>query len=233
MTVFLGFEGRSAPAIRCDRCGKMVPIPLGPFHDRCSGEAYMEYLAMRDVSEKGWLDQPVRTDEQVVNEFNEELWSRRGPHPAFEKALKQIGFEANGMYMRTVCAECREAEKEHWNDRLNLDNLLIRNGVPIVWPWPEDDVPEPMPYQIFETEESYMRRREKRKALREQGRDPDRTPRYVLVASSSYNTSNEPLSDDWEESVKMAEDSRAAQLDYNLSIADTEKMVRIPRREWR
>ena len=249
MTVLPEFCGRltpmaetptTAPLVRCDRCGKEEHIPSGPFYDKCNMHWYKEYLVRRNASEEGWLDQPALTDEYIINEFNMELWSHGDPHPMLKEALKPLGFVMDGRFKRTVCKECAEAEGLRWQMYALYDGVL--DGallMPIVWPWPEDDVPEPMDYQIFpETWESYTERKAKRKALKEQGKDPDRTPRYRLVYEGgsphfgSRNLRCKPLSDDWKESVGMAEGFGPFRLGSVCFIADMAEMKRVPREEW-
>ncbi len=250
MTVLPEFGGRVtpmvetlatvSPVVRCDRCGKEVCIPLGPFYDKCNMHWYKEHLVRRNASEEGWLDQPALTDEYIINEFNKELWSHGDPHPMLREALEPLGFDMDGFHKRTVCSGCREALKPKWERYYNIQELLgLRLAYPIVWPWPEDDVPEPMDYQRgVESMESYMKRRTERRALKEQGKDPDLTPRYRLVYEAdcphfmSCNLRCKELSDDWKESVEMAEAFGPFRLRSVCFIADMVEMKRIPREEW-
>lgn len=234
------FRRYPAPLVRCDRCGRTVELPQGPLADACNMDQYRIYLSSRNASEKEWLDMPPLTPDYVVSEFNEELWSHGDPRPMLREALEPLGFSMDGRFRRTVCKECAEAESLRWQMYALygecLDGALL---MPIVWPWPEDDVPEPMDYQRgAESMESYMRRRTERRALKEQGKDPDRTPRYRLVYEDdrphfgSRNLRCKPLSDDWKESVGMAEGFGPFRLRSVCFIADMAELKRIPREEW-
>ncbi len=228
------------PMVRCDRCGKEVPIPRGPLFDKCDADRYKEYLVRRDSSERGWLDQPALTDEYIINELNLEMWCGRDPHPMLREALGPLGFVLDGDYKRTVCGECRAALEPKYKRYFAQRELLGKHiGYPVVWLWPEDDVPEPMEYQRgAETMASYLDRRAERKALKDAGKDPDATPRYRLVYEGnapqfgSRNLICEELSDDWEESVWMAKACGPFRIGSACFIADMAEMKRIRREEW-